>query len=51
MSKQNSKVSFEECWGLTIYHLDDLPFKYQELPHIYGRFREKTSKTKIRELF
>lgn len=34
-----------------MYHKDDLPFKPEELPHIYGKFREKTADVKVRPLF
>ena len=38
-------------WGSTVYHVDDLGFHPKELPHIYGKFREKTADVKIRPLF
>ena len=34
-----------------MYHIDDLPYKpKEELPHIYGKFREKSEGTKVRAL-
>jgi deoxyribodipyrimidine photo-lyase len=44
-------VKVESIWGSTIYNIDDLPFKAAtELPHIYGRFREKSEGTRVRAL-
>ena len=38
-------------WGSTLYHIDDLPYKpLTDLPHIYGKFREKSEGTKVRSL-
>lgn len=38
-------------WGSTLYHIDDLPFNPNDaLPHIYGKFREKSEGTKVRAL-
>ena len=49
--KQNLKdAEIQSIWGSTIYHIDDIPFKPQDLPHIYGKFREKTAGTKVRSL-
>jgi deoxyribodipyrimidine photo-lyase len=50
LHKKDPKVHIESIWGSTIYHKDDLPFKPSELPHIYGKFREKSEGTKVREL-
>jgi len=37
-------------WGSTLYHLDDLPYKPKEyLPHIYGKFREKSAAVRVRK--
>lgn len=38
-------------WGLSLYHISDLPFKVQDLPHIYGKFRERTREIKVRQPF
>jgi deoxyribodipyrimidine photo-lyase len=44
-------VQIESIWGSTIYHIDDLPYKpATELPHIYGKFREKSEGTRVRAL-
>ena len=49
--KKTPKVQIESIWGSTIYHIDDLPYKAAtELPHIYGKFREKSEGTRIRAL-
>lgn len=45
------KAKIVDMWGSTIYHVDDLPFKPKEyLPHIYGKFREKSEGTRVREV-
>jgi hypothetical protein len=43
-------INVKGLWGSTIYNIDDLPFKPEDLPHIYGRFREKSEGTKVRNL-
>ena len=49
--KLQPKIHIENIWGSTIYNKEDLPFKPEtELPHIYGRFREKGEGTKVRPL-
>ncbi|XP_031486862.2 blue-light photoreceptor PHR2-like, partial [Nymphaea colorata] len=35
-------------WGSTLFHLDDLPFKLEEMPANYGGFRDKVKSVKVR---
>lgn len=41
-------VEVKYYWGSTLYHIDDLPFKLEEMPTNYGGFREKVQGLKIR---
>ncbi|KAM7521467.1 hypothetical protein LguiA_011369 [Lonicera macranthoides] len=36
-------------WGSTLYHVDDLPFKLEEMPTNYGGFREKVKGLEVRK--
>ncbi|KAF3787433.1 Blue-light photoreceptor [Nymphaea thermarum] len=36
-------------WGSTLFHLDDLPFKLEEMPANYGGFRDKVKNVKVRK--
>ncbi|KAM7495852.1 hypothetical protein LguiA_020266 [Lonicera macranthoides] len=36
-------------WGSTLYHVDDLPFKLEEMPTNYGGFREKVQGMEVRK--
>ncbi|XP_057535925.1 blue-light photoreceptor PHR2-like [Amaranthus tricolor] len=42
-------VEVKYFWGSTLYHLEDLPFKLEEMPINYGGFREKVQGLKVRE--
>ncbi|KAJ9543117.1 hypothetical protein OSB04_022824 [Centaurea solstitialis] len=42
-------VEVKYFWGSTLYHVDDLPFKLEEMPTNYGGFREKVQGLKIRK--
>ncbi|KAF8047858.1 hypothetical protein N665_2799s0006 [Sinapis alba] len=42
-------VEVKYYWGSTLYHLDDLPFKIEELPSNYGAFKDKVQKLEIRK--
>lgn len=42
-------VEVKYFWGSTLYHLDDLPFKIQDLPSNYGAFKDKVHKLEIRK--
>ncbi|CAM6087791.1 unnamed protein product [Calypogeia fissa] len=35
-------------WGSTLFHIDDLPFKLEEMPSNYGGFREKVQQVDVR---
>ncbi|CAH9098723.1 unnamed protein product [Cuscuta epithymum] len=35
-------------WGSTLYHVDDLPFKLEEMPTNYGGFKEKVKSLEVR---
>lgn len=45
------RAKIHSVWGSTVYHIDDLGFSPEDLPHIYGKFREKTSGVRVRPLF
>ena len=48
---EKNKARVESIWGSTLYHLDDLDYNPKEyLPHIYGKFREKSAGVKVRDL-
>ncbi|CAK9136247.1 unnamed protein product [Ilex paraguariensis] len=42
-------VELKYFWGSTLYHVDDLPFKLEEMPTNYGGFREKVHGLEIRK--
>lgn len=42
-------VEVKYFWGSTLYHLEDLPFKLENMPTNYGGFREKVKGLKVRE--
>uniref|UniRef100_A0A5B6ZEH1 Putative blue-light photoreceptor PHR2 n=1 Tax=Davidia involucrata TaxID=16924 RepID=A0A5B6ZEH1_DAVIN len=42
-------VEVKSFWGSTLYHVDDLPFKLEEMPSNYGGFREKAQGLEIRK--
>ncbi|KAJ4727695.1 Blue-light photoreceptor PHR2 [Melia azedarach] len=42
-------VEVKYFWGSTLYHIDDLPFKLEEMPTNYGGFREKVQGLEIRK--
>ncbi|XP_041993826.1 blue-light photoreceptor PHR2-like [Salvia splendens] len=41
-------VEVKYFWGSTLYHLDDLPFKLEEMPTNYGGFKEKVKGLDVR---
>lgn len=47
MKEEGVEVKF--FWGSTLYHLDDLPFKVEDLPSNYGAFKDKVEKLEIRK--
>ncbi|KAB5527425.1 hypothetical protein DKX38_021272 [Salix brachista] len=42
-------VEVKYFWGSTLYHLDDLPFKLEEMQSNYGGFKEKVQGLEIRK--
>ncbi|MCD7454224.1 1,3-beta-glucanosyltransferase [Datura stramonium] len=47
MKDEGLEVKF--FWGSTLYHVDDLPFKLEEMPTAYGGFREKVQGLEVRK--
>lgn len=46
---QEEGVDVEYFWGSTLFHVDDLPFKLDEMPITYSGFREKVQDIKVRQ--
>lgn len=42
-------VEVKYFWGSTLYHMDDLPFKLEEMPTNYGGFKEKVKGLEVRK--
>ncbi|XP_042475302.1 blue-light photoreceptor PHR2 [Macadamia integrifolia] len=42
-------VEIKLFWGSTLYHVDDLPFKLEEMPSNYGGFKEKVQGLEMRK--
>ncbi|KAK9057246.1 hypothetical protein SSX86_022081 [Deinandra increscens subsp. villosa] len=42
-------VEVKYYWGSTLYHIDDLPFKLEEMPTNYGGFRERVKGLTVRK--
>ncbi|CAN0825562.1 Blue-light photoreceptor PHR2, partial [Linum grandiflorum] len=42
-------IEVKYFWGSTFYHLDDLPFKLEDMPSNHGGFREKVQGLEIRK--
>jgi deoxyribodipyrimidine photo-lyase len=40
-------VKFYRCWGMTLYHPDDLPFQISTTPKLFNRFRQLIEKNAI----
>ncbi|MBB6001931.1 DASH family cryptochrome [Arcicella rosea] len=50
LKKEGIKIKF--FWQATLYHLDDLPMKIENLPNIFTQFRNQVEKaTKVRSTF
>ncbi|XP_028781918.1 blue-light photoreceptor PHR2 isoform X2 [Neltuma alba] len=47
MREENIELKY--FWGSTLYHVDDLPFKLEDMPSNYGGFKEKAQKLEIRK--
>ena len=43
-------VEVKYFWGSTLYHLDDLPFKLDDMPSNYGGFREAVKGLEVRKV-
>nr|XP_024385637.1 blue-light photoreceptor PHR2-like isoform X3 [Physcomitrium patens] len=46
---QEKGIETKYFWGSTLFHLEDLPFKLQDMPSNYGGFREKVQNVAIRD--
>eukprot|EP00252_Welwitschia_mirabilis_P014724 TRINITY_DN3256_c0_g1_i1.p1 TRINITY_DN3256_c0_g1~~TRINITY_DN3256_c0_g1_i1.p1 ORF type:complete len:495 (-),score=93.38 TRINITY_DN3256_c0_g1_i1:543-2027(-) len=46
---QDEGVETKFFWGSTLYHIDDLPFKLEDMPSNYGGFRDKVQRLKVRD--
>ncbi|XP_024538727.1 blue-light photoreceptor PHR2 isoform X1 [Selaginella moellendorffii] len=46
LKDQNVDVKF--FWGSTLFHVDDLPFKVEDMPSNYGGFRDKVKDVQVR---
>lgn len=49
--EKHGNIGVVSLWGGSLYHISDLPFKVEDMPHLYGKFREKTKDVKVREPF
>lgn len=47
MKEENVEVKY--FWGSTLYHVEDLPFRLEEMPSNYGGFRDRVQKLGIRK--
>lgn len=47
MKEENVEAKY--FWGSTLYHIDDLPFKLEEMPSNHSGFKEKVQKVDIRK--
>jgi hypothetical protein len=43
-------VEVKYFWGSTLYHLDDLPFRLDDMPSNYGGFREAVKGLEVRKV-
>ena len=48
-SLQEQGVETKYFWGSTLFHIDDLPFKLNDMPSNYGGFREKVQNVAVRD--
>ncbi|KAI5075045.1 hypothetical protein GOP47_0011006 [Adiantum capillus-veneris] len=46
---QEQGVDVKYFWGSTLFHVDDLPFKLEEMPITYSGFREKVQNVSVRQ--
>ena len=47
MKEENVEVKY--FWGSTLYHIDDLPFKMEDMPSSHGAFRERVQGLSVRK--
>lgn len=47
MKDENVEVKY--FWGSTLYHVEDLPFKLEDMPSNYGGFRDRVQKLEVRK--
>ena len=47
MKEEGIEVKY--FWGSTLYHVDDLPFKMEDMPTNYGGFKEKVQGLEVRK--
>jgi deoxyribodipyrimidine photolyase len=45
---KENEVESKFFWGSTLFHIDDLPFKLEEMPSNYRGFRERVQQVKVR---
>lgn len=48
-SLEEEGVETKFFWGSTLYHLEDLPFKLEDMPSNYGGFRERVQRLSVRQ--
>lgn len=48
-SLKEKGVETKYFWGSTLFHLEDLPFKLEDMPSNYGGFREKVQSVAVRD--
>ena len=48
---RSNGVEAIKCWGSTLLHIDDLPFKINSMPALYKSFRAKVEDLPVREPF
>lgn len=46
---QEEGVDVKYFWGSTLFHVDDLPFKLEDMPITYSGFREKVQNIAVRQ--
>lgn len=41
---EENEILFETFWGSTLYHVDDIPFEFNQVPDVFTAFRKKVEK-------
>jgi len=49
LAMKDEGLEVKYFWGSTLYHVDDLSFKLEEMPTNYGGFREKVKGLEVRK--